>query len=191
MNCREALEPIRDMPRIADVRLSIGATHDLIAQGGAVFSPCERYRYLLWRIWNPALPFWSFGMLNPSTADHMKLDPTITRCHKRAQSGGAGGLIVWNLFAYRATDPKDMKAAADPVGPENDQAIKLGIEAAVLNVAGWGSHGDHRVREHSVRAMLGRDQVQLHALAFTATGLPRHPLYLSFDLQPQPWKFWD
>jgi hypothetical protein len=71
MNCREALEPIRDMPRIADVRLAIGATHDLIAQGGAIFSPCERYRYLLWRIWNPALPFWSFGMLNPSTADQL------------------------------------------------------------------------------------------------------------------------
>lgn len=189
MNSRLALEPIRDMPRIADVRLAIGATDDLIAQGGAIFSPCERYRYLLWRIWNPALPFWSFGMLNPSTADHMKLDPTITRCQKRAAEGGAGGLIVWNLFAFRATDPKNMKAEKDPIGPENDLAIKLGVEAAVLNVAGWGSHGDHREREFAVRHKLKDQGADLHAIDFTAKGLPRHPLYLSFDLKPQPWNY--
>jgi len=90
----------------------------------------------------------------------------------------------------RATDPAVMKREADPVGPFNDEAITLAVAASVLNIAAWGSHGAHREREHRVRAMLEAAKVPLHALAFTANGLPRHPLYLSLILQPKPWKFW-
>jgi len=157
---------------------------------GAVFSPVGRHRYLLWRVWNLDAPLWSFGMLNPSTADHLQLDPTITRCQSRALAAGAGGLIVWNLFAIRATDPRDMKAASDPVGPANDAAILAGTAFASLNIAAWGAHGTHREREFRVRSMLGKEDVELQALAFTSAGHPRHPLYLKASLQPQPWKYW-
>ncbi|MBS3962578.1 MAG: DUF1643 domain-containing protein [Sandarakinorhabdus sp.] len=157
---------------------------------GAVFSPCEGYRYALWRVWNPAAPFWTFGMLNPSTADHLKLDPTLTRCANRAETGGAGGMIVWNLFAWRATDPRDMKRAADPVGEANNVIIRQLARLAAVNVAGWGAHGTHREREHRVRAMLAAEGVALHALAFTKAGQPRHPLYLGNDLKPERWAYW-
>ena len=157
---------------------------------GAAFSPCERYRYALWRVWNPDAPFWTFGMLNPSTADHLKLDPTLTRCAVRAAAGGAGGMIVWNLFAWRATDPRDMKRACDPVGEANDTIIRQLAGLAAVNVAGWGAHGTHREREHRVRAMLAADGVALHALAFTNAGQPRHPLYLGNDLKPERWAYW-
>lgn len=156
---------------------------------GAVFSPDWRYRYLLWRIWDQSLPIWSFGMLNPSTADHLKLDPTVTRCCSRARNGRAGGLVVWNLFAWRDTDPAAMKRADDPVGPGNDQAIRVALENSALNIAAWGAHGTHKNREADVRAMLGGEGNRLHALAFTNEGHPRHPLYLEAGLQPQPWDF--
>lgn len=158
---------------------------------GAAFSNCWRYRYLLWRIWDQSLPIWSFGMLNPSTADHMKLDPTITRCITRCTNGGAGGIVVWNLFAWRDTSPADMKQAAEPVGQLNDYVIRQAIAHSAINVAGWGAHGDHRGREYQLRAMLHADKVPLHALAFTAAGHPRHPLYLAATLQPKPWSYWE
>lgn len=186
MKAREALAAMLDRIEPAVLKIATDVTGD----AGAVFSHCEHYRYLLWRIWNPDLPFWSFGMLNPSTADHLQLDPTVDRCQTRASSGGAGGLIIWNLFAWRATDPAAMKRVADPVGAFNNDAMLAAVAASALNIAAWGAHGTHRDREHSVQAVLGRENVPLHALAFTAAGLPRHPLYLPLALEPQPWKFW-
>jgi hypothetical protein len=181
------------LPAVLEVQRN---AHVVIAgndKAGAAFSPCDSYRWLLWRMWDPDRPFWTFGMLNPSTATHEKLDPTISRCISRAQAGGAGGLIVWNLFAWRATKPEHMKAAGNPVGPANDRAIKHAIKAGALNIAAWGADGGHKGRDREVLAMLGREglAMQLHALAFTAAGQPRHPLYLPLDLQPQPWAFDD
>jgi len=156
---------------------------------GAALSTCWCYRYLLWRIWEPSLPIWSFGMLNPSTADAFQLDPTISRCIDRARKGGAGGLVVWNLFAWRDTDPAAMKRAADPVGRVNDHAIRLAVEHSGLNIAAWGAHGTHNGRDASVRALLAGIKADLHALAFTKDGQPRHPLYLPAALVPQPWTY--
>ncbi|MXO91856.1 DUF1643 domain-containing protein [Pontixanthobacter aquaemixtae] len=156
---------------------------------GAVFSKCSKYRYLLWRIWDPKGPLWSFGMLNPSTADHLELDPTITRCRNRAETGGAGGLLIWNLFAYRATFPADLKAAKEPIGSENDAAIFKACAASDIVIAGWGAHGSHRNRDHDLRGKLAKANVELHALAFTKYGLPRHPLYLSYQLRPEKWVY--
>ena len=62
-------------------------------------------------------------MLNPSTADEAKLDPSCTRARNYAERWGYGALVVTNLFGWRATDPEEMKAARDPVGRGNDAAI--------------------------------------------------------------------
>lgn len=182
---RAAIQAIVEQVEPAVLKIATDVTGD----AGAVFSNCESYRYLLWRIWNPDLPLWSFGMLNPSTADHLQLDPTVDRCQTRANAGGAGGLIIWNLFAWRATDPAAMKRVADPVGAFNDDAMLAAVAASAMNIAAWGSHGTHRDREHRVRAALNGAGAALHALSFTAAGLPRHPLYLPLALEPQPWKF--
>jgi hypothetical protein len=179
-------------PRVMKV-----ATHGAVVlagdnAAGAAFSPCEHYRWLLWRMWNPELPFWTFGMLNPSTATHERVDPTIARCISRAKAGGAGGLIVWNLFAWRATKPEAMKIVADPVGKANDRAILHAVQAGAINVAGWGAHGGHMGRDAKVLNLLAsKSDAKLHALAFTEGGLPRHPLYLPLNLEPQPWQFGD
>src|SRR4028119_2392792 len=87
---------------------------------GAIFDPTRTYRYALWRTWDAARPPVAFVLLNPSTADARRDDPTIRRCANFARTWGFGGLEVVNLFAFRATHPTDLKCAADPVGPQND-----------------------------------------------------------------------
>src|SRR5580693_7206992 len=82
------------------------------------------YRYSLTRIWDSSLFPMVFIMLNPSTADHRNDDPTITRCRNRAlRDNTAGRLVVVNLFALRATDPRALTRHPEPVGPGNDDWI--------------------------------------------------------------------
>ena len=97
----------------------------------ANFSRCRRYRYALWRRWAPGDDYGLLVGLNPSTADHRRDDPTIRRCIGFARDWGYSGLCVANLFAFRATYPRDLFAADDPVGPRNDawQQLKDELEA--------------------------------------------------------------
>ena len=95
------------------------------APSTAVYSDCERYRYLLTRVWEPAGRKALFIMLNPSTATEVQNDPTVDRCDRRARTLGFGVFMVTNIFAWRDTDPKKMRAAAEPIGAENDAMICL------------------------------------------------------------------
>jgi hypothetical protein len=151
---------------------------------GASFSSCRRWRYLLWRRWDAARPVANFLMLNPSTADEFRLDPSCTRARLYAERWGFGALIVTNLFAWRATDPRDMKAAHEPVGRANDRAIVRAAREAALVVCAWGNHGAHRERSGKVLELLRGAGVDLHALRFTGAGEPAHPLYLPARLRP-------
>src|SRR3954467_15048540 len=149
---------------------------------GASFSACRRWRYLLWRRWDATRPVANFLMLNPSTADELKLDPSCTRARLYAERWGFGALIVTNLFGWRATDPGEMKAAHDPVGRGNDRAIVRAAREARLVVCAWGNHGAHLGRSQSVRKLLGG--IELHALHLSPGGEPAHPLYLPASLRP-------
>jgi hypothetical protein len=152
---------------------------------GAVFSRCRRWRYLLWRRWDAARPVANFLMLNPSTADEFKLDPSCTRARLYAERWGYGALIVTNLFGWRATDPAEMKAAREPVGRANDAAILRAAREAAIVVCAWGNHGVHRGRSAHVLGLLREAGVELHALRVTGAGEPAHPLYLPAKLTPQ------
>lgn len=184
-----AVERIMQFGESASLLVKVSPADLLMEPGGAMFSFCERYRYLLWRVWDTTLPMWTFGMLNPSTADDLILDPTIRRCVEFAKAGGAGGLIVWNLFAWRATDPAAMKMRPDPIGPLNNLAIVNAVRDAALTVAAWGMHGSFLNRESEVRGFLNMLKVPLHAMTFTKDGHPRHPLYLPARLKPEPWEY--
>ena len=152
------------------------------SSSGAVFSPCRRWRYLLWRRWDAAKPVANFLMLNPSTADELKLDPSCTRARLYAERWGFGALIVTNLFGWRATDPQEMKAVRDPVGRGNDRAIVRAAREAAIVVCAWGNHGAHLDRSQKVRKLLGG--IPLHALRMNSSGEPAHPLYLPASLKP-------
>ena len=151
---------------------------------GARFSPCRRWRYLLWRRWDADRPVANFLMLNPSTADELQLDPSCTRARVYAERWGYGALIVTNLFGWRATDPQDMKSAHDPVGRGNDRAILRAAREADIVVCAWGNHGLHLERSRRVLSALGRARVPLHALRINGAGEPAHPLYLPGNLRP-------
>jgi hypothetical protein len=107
-----------------------------LSPSGAQFSRCRKWRYLLWRKWSDG-PVANFLMLNPSTADEVKLDPSCTRARLYAERWGYGALIVTNLFGWRATDPGDMKAVRDPVGAGNDKAIVEAARNSAIVICAW------------------------------------------------------
>ncbi len=154
---------------------------------GARFSSCRRWRTLLWRRWS-AGPAANFVMLNPSTADEVRLDPSCTRARRYAEAWGYGALIVTNVFAWRATDPARLKAIADPVGHGNDRAILAAAREAGLVLCAWGNHAALRERGVEVASMLRQAGARLHALRITAAGAPSHPLYLPGTLKPLRWE---
>ncbi len=158
------------------------------AESVAVYSDCEAYRYLLTREWSGVGGRALFIMLNPSTATEVQNDPTVERCERRARALGFGAFRVTNIFAYRATDPKVMRAAADPVGPENDVAILDSLGWADTIVCAWGAHGAHLDRGRAVEAMLRGSGRALHHLGLTKTGAPKHPLYIGYDRKPEIWR---
>lgn len=149
----------------------------------AVISPCGRYRYRLDRRWAAGPPI-VWIMLNPSTADSSTDDPTIRRIRAFSQVWGFGALTVVNLYAWRATDPRELWQALDPVGPENDRYLAEAVSGVEV-VAAWGANArPDRITE--VLALPGMGRVQ--ALKVTKAGQPRHPLYLRSDLTPRPWE---
>lgn len=151
---------------------------------GAIFSPCRAYRYQFWRVWDESKPFTNFIGLNPSTADETKDDQTIRKCIKYSQTWGFGGYYMTNIFAFRATDPKVMKAHPAPIGPDNDHWLVETAKQAGLVVAAWGNHAAHLGRHAAVVRLLPN----LHCLRVTKQDMPEHPLYLPGTLQPVPWE---
>jgi hypothetical protein len=153
----------------------------------AVYSDCERYRYLLTRVWADGGARALFVMLNPSTATEVQNDPTVERCERRARAMGCGAFRVVNIFAWRATDPKEMRAVADPVGPGNDAAIVESGAWADRIVCAWGTHGAHLGRGAAVERLLRATGRDLSVLGLTKAGHPQHPLYIGYDRQPVAW----
>lgn len=156
------------------------------AASEAVYSGCEAYRYALTRVWG-AGPKLAFVLLNPSTASEVQNDPTVERCERRARAMGFGGFRVVNIFAYRATDPRQMRAQADPVGPRNDAALREALIWADQVICGWGGHGAHLGRGAAVEALLRAGVGPLFHLGLTKDGQPKHPLYIGYAVQPQVW----
>lgn len=148
----------------------------------ATVSDDGMYRYDLTRGWGPGR--WVLWiMLNPSTADAMDDDPTVRRCRGFTRAWGYSGLVVVNLYAYRATNPHELIRADDPIGPANKRAIEgwLRHDRVDLAVAAWGARwADLGIPRLNVEGM-GRD---LWCLGRTKGGHPRHPLYLHRDCRP-------
>jgi len=156
-------------------------------QRRALYSECERYRYLLEVRWNPdrGAEFCQFVGLNPSTATETSDDPTLRRCKSFAAGWGYGGVLMTNAAAFRATDPQEMLSADEAIGAENtpEWIAALGCD---LVVCAWGVWGDRCLDGQcdAIRAALGH---RAHYLRLTKSGSPAHPLYLPKTLTPQPW----
>lgn len=149
----------------------------------AVLSDDEVYRYTLRRTWGSGkAALWI--MLNPSTADALVDDPTITRVMEFSRRWGFGSATVINLFALRATDPKELTRHPDPVGPDNDAHIRglnLGTD---LTIVAWGAHRIAAKRAQQIEPLLYQPQ----CLGTNKDGSPKHPLYLRSDTPLREWR---
>lgn len=143
----------------------------------AEISSCQKYRYWLERDKGPKSLV--FVMLNPSTADAEIDDPTIRRCRRFALDNGYSGIVVVNLYAYRATKPKDLFLSEDPIGHDNDKYI---IKAANTNdvCCAWGANAD-KIRAAEVIRMIQTAGGNPLCLGVTKSGAPKHPLYVKAD----------
>ena len=159
------------------------------ASNGAVLSGCGRYRYALTRgDWLDGEGTCMFVMLNPSTADAREDDPTIRRCVGFARSWGFARLVVANLYAFRATDPRGLWAAEDPVGPDNDRWLWDLSYGAHEVIAAWGAtrHPGGADRVRAVLEALGSPHDSTRCLGQTMALHPRHPLYVRRDARRIP-----
>jgi hypothetical protein len=157
------------------------------AQSTAVYSDCENYRYSLTRVWDPAGLKVAFIMLNPSTATEVQNDPTVERCERRSRALGFGAFSVTNIFAWRDTDPRKMRAAEDPIGPDNNDAISVACTWSDSMIAAWGTHGEHLKRGPAVEALLRETGLPIYHLGLSKAGHPKHPLYIAYTQQPTLW----
>lgn len=152
------------------------------------FSPCRQYRYTLEHVIDPALPvrriMW-IG-LNPSTADEQQLDPTLRRIRRFSADWGYTSFVMTNLFAFRATDPRVMKASGFPVGHHNNSALIQSADKCEVVVAAWGTHGTFRDRDCAVVELLQRYGHKLSCLDRTKGGHPKHPLYVAAAMKLKP-----
>ena len=96
-------------------------SHTILSQ--ANLSDCGQYRYWLSRIWDNTMPVGAFICINPSKATSILCDLTLCNCNNLAVQWGWGGFYIVNLFAFRATNPNELKNQSDPVGPLNDNVI--------------------------------------------------------------------
>jgi hypothetical protein len=179
----------------ADTELSVHVEQREDLAGGlaaAVFDSTVRtYRYLLTRIWDPAVKPVVFLMLNPSTADALEDDATIRRLagpNGLARRMGAGGLVVVNLFGLRSTDPRALLHHPDPVGRHNDVFVRQAIGMGGTVICAWGAAGVTGDRGREVTEALTSRGVRLHCLGRTSTGQPRHPLYLPSTAVLEPYE---
>lgn len=146
---------------------------DKFIDSGAELDDSRQYRYALWRVWDNTKPKVIFIGLNPSTADETTNDRTLKKCIHFAASWGFGGVYMANLFAYRATEPEDMKMAVEPIGKDNDYWLHELTQRCELTVAAWGNHGCFLNRSDEVKSRL----TNLVCLKKNKSGEPAHPLY--------------
>jgi hypothetical protein len=160
--------------------LQLGVEADAVIGGES-----QEYRYMLRRKWSSGpSPTLCFVMLNPSTADAMKDDPTIRKCVTFARKLGYGEMLVVNLFAYRTPSPLALQRfKGDAVGPLNDEHLEAWAGFSSLTICAWGTGGAYQSRGVKVLRRL-REITTPYCLRMTKSGHPEHPLYLPLNLNP-------
>jgi hypothetical protein len=144
------------------------------------------FRYAFGRWWGDAdlatTVVWV--LLNPATGDtELRHRPTLQRCVARSRTAGYTGLVIVNLFAFRDTNPRNLRMVDDAVGPANDEVLRVVTKAGAQTIAAWGGHGRLRGRSAQVGPLLDSPM----CLGVTRRGEPRHPLYIPADTKLVPW----
>ena len=148
----------------------------------ADISTCGNYRYSLSRIWDTSKPVGALILLNPSTATALLSDQTVCNCNNLAVQWGWGGFHIVNLFAFRATNPQQLKSQIDPIGPLTDQKISQIANLVSYVVLAWGN--GHRSRAEEVRKLLGARK--FYCIKKNSGGGYLHPARIKVEDYPRP-----
>lgn len=143
----------------------------------------------------PALEIACFLLLNPSTANAFKPDPTVGECMKFTRRWGHDITWVVNGHAFRSPYPSDLKKRACGMRGDdvvNNQAIMLACSIATRVVVAWGNDGALDGRDRRILGMLRSSGIALYKLGTTQGGYPKHPLArgvhrIPADQQPIAW----
>ena len=146
----------------------------------AILSDDKVYRYELKRVFDNTKPLIAFVGLNPSTADDVTDDQTISKCIKYAENWGFGGFIMVNLFAFRATNPNELYKAENPVGIDNDKYLQEAFGKVEKVICCWGEMGNFKGRNAEVLKLIEKP----YCLFKVKNGEPAHPLYKDPNLTP-------
>jgi hypothetical protein len=146
------------------------------------------YRWWLFRCWAANLPLIIWIMMNPSTADHTKNDPTILKVIRYSTKWGFGAVLVLNIYAFRSSRPENLpQKMKEAVGLSNNWWIRtIFAYAAKKNIpviCAWGVK--HKERGCQVRQMANDASLELQCLEVALNGEPKHPRFLSEDLHPR------
>ena len=154
----------------------------------AIISEDRKYRYSLTRedpyARKDAFSNLLFVMLNPSTADDQKDDPTLRKCIGFMHRWNYRNLEVVNLFAVRASDPTYIKCVSDPIGPDNLVAQTNALRKAHKVIVGWGRNGYYLDADRKFCELANSLDVPIYAIRINLSGSPAHPLYIPYDIQP-------
>lgn len=158
---------------------------------GAEFSADRLHRFLLWRIWSPPPgKLLGFVMLNPSSADETRDDPTTVRNMARARALGYAGVVQANLYSFRTPSPAKLKAEGYPGGPRGVNHEALWKIAAFCQdvVLACGAHARLEDLQWAKLVLAGAAQPpRLLHLGLLKNGAPRHPLHTAYAVPLQEW----
>lgn len=165
-----------------------------ILDSGAVIAEGNTHRYSLWRTWNYNLPRIMFIGLNPSRADAVYNDPTITRCINFAAQWGYGSMYFANLFSFRTPyvhTPKikqDVEERWEPLITNMHQAITNDTDEHLCKmfeksnciVCCWGSWQIPGItlRAGFILKFIEKTGKTPYCFGTNKDGSPKRPLYL-------------
>ena len=141
------------------------------------------HRYELSRTWfQPASKGTLYYiMLNPSTADANFDDPTIKKCVGFAERNLYNAIRVYNLFSFRATDPRNLPMDSRATDEMND-TILANVPKDEDVVVAWGGNAYKnefgRARVKRVLELIDRELFCVRQ----SNGRPHHPLYVPYGV---------
>jgi hypothetical protein len=153
---------------------------------GAKFSPCKKYRLQLWRIWDDHLPKIMFIMLNPSSADAKRDDPTIRRCINFTKKWGYGGIYVGNLYPLISPKPKLLLRSSSVYHLDNKSNLNEMAKKCTRIVCAWGNFLVIKKLGFPDDFFLELKD-KLYYISISKNKTPKHPLYLSGNLEMKKW----
>lgn len=153
----------------------------------AKFNDAKTHRYYLSRLWEPKHSKLLFIGLNPSKADDVDNDPTVTRLVNFSKSWGFGGFYITNLYSFISPDPDEMiKWYYSRTSKMQRALYKENMEYALryarlcsMVVFCWGaSNPQQEIANKYIRTFR-----QAYCFGVTKEGHPKHPLYLASNTQ--------